>query len=260
MKDKTKKVLVVFLCIFSLAVVSSVSQAATTETINLTTGDINYYAGQFVGPYYEIEDGISFPKFNPNLGTIKKVELTATIVSAAYSTIEVENEREDNPQYPILHAGGWLTGVWLNNWYPMPLFNVTGGSTVGVLDVDDEPGSPPDWWGSDYDSFSAAVYAPIFDKMTILPDPMYPPEEPPNYNPAFAPFVHFPDTPANWEGAYEVMSCMTGTDPAGLLEARFTPGNVSMRLDVRYTYEPIPEPATIMLLGLGVLVLRKRRA
>lgn len=256
MKDRARKVLVVHLCIFGLTVFSSISQADLLETINLTTGPIYYSAGQFTAPSYEIDGDISFAKFDPSLGYLKKVKLTATILSASSSTIEVENEREDNPQYPLLHAGGWLCGEWVEDTDPHHFFDVTGGMTTAILDVDDEPGSPPDWYGLDYDSFSAAVYTSISDITIVLPDPMYPPEGNPNLNPYIFPFVHMPDTPENWQGYYHVASCMTGEDPAGLLEARFTTGAVSMQLDVTYYYE-VPEPATICLFGISALALRK---
>jgi len=146
MKDKLKKFLLVFLCIFGLTMVSSVSQAAPIETISYTTGVIDYSADQFTGPSYNIDGVLSFPKFDPSLGYIKKVKLTATLVSAGSSTIEVENEREDNPQYPVLHAGGWfMAGCPGDGYSEYFVFNVSNAAKVAQLEIDDEPGAGPNW-------------------------------------------------------------------------------------------------------------------
>jgi hypothetical protein len=227
-----KKVMTILLCVLALA---------SLANANLTTYTVSFddaYEGSF-----NINKTLSVPQFDSSLGTLLSVSIDYGI--SAYGTIGFENTNPTNPlddtiytyyywENPVTHSTkGDLkldfgsTTIASVNWDVMEGYDISLSAFDGGYDFAGTSG-----WKTTYLNKS--------DSGSLF------------YNSNLDSFIG--------DSSIDVTFALIGTAksamsmPSGMSQVRTTgAGNVTI------TYEYVPEPATIAILGLGIMGLIRRK-
>jgi hypothetical protein len=221
--------------IIILGIVVMIAPAAMADIITQTknfSGTPNYDAA------------LEYDKFDTSLGTLTAIEIVLNLVITGGS-LSADNDGAQEAVITVVlgaTAGISSTDVALINNLFQPVINDASCSQSDTfyLDPDDGDGAGYQPGGGDWDTLIGGM---IMDSQS-----------------GFIAAAVFGDYEGI--GSYFINVDITqlldfGGD--GGVEGAFSPLASAGSMEVRYTYTPIPEPATMTLLGLGSLMLLRRR-
>ncbi|MBN1555093.1 MAG: hypothetical protein JXA11_10125 [Phycisphaerae bacterium] len=250
------------LCAPSMVFISSM-QADEIETITYSE-EYSFTASDFNSQQYGYIGGMFLlPRFDTSMGHLQQVEFVMTLVSGSWSQIQIDSERADFGYGQHLTAGGWFLYSYPyigeeTAWTTVPYGGILHGKGAEFHELSIDTDDTPDFIGTDAASISGSLgMMSKSDGSTITPLPDFP--GPDNENPAFIEYIQHPNEDPNITNTwFEVASSMCSPYYDDVVRTR-TNGNVTIRGEVKYTYE-VPEPVSLSLFGfIGTVLLRRRR-